>query len=319
MKIVLFDSNAVTYEGDVDLSVFSRLGEVTSYKVGDEHLVKERIMDADIVICNKTPMTRENLVAAKNLKYIGLFATGYNNVDLEFCDNAGITVCNAGSYSTDAVAQHTFALILNRYSRVAEYDALVKQGGWIKSPTFSPFVLPTQEIAGKTLGIIGYGSIGKAVAEIALAFKMKVLVFNRSKKQDDRVEFVSFDELLSRSDVISAHCPLNEQSKGMFDKAAFDKMKDGAFFVNTSRGPVVDEQALKNALDSGKITAAVDVLEYEPMREDCALIDANGITITPHVAWAPQTTRQRLVDIVYENLDGFLNSKPQNVVNNPKE
>lgn len=319
MKIVLFDSNAVTYEGDVDMSVFSRLGEVTSYKVGDEHLVKERIMDADIVICNKTPMTRENLVAAKNLKYIGLFATGYNNVDLEFCDNAGITVCNAGSYSTDAVAQHTFALILNRYSRVAEYDALVKQGGWIKSPTFSPFVLPTQEIAGKTLGIIGYGSIGKAVAEIALAFKMKVLVFNRSKKQDDRVEFVSFDELLSRSDVISAHCPLNEQSKGMFDKAAFDKMKDGAFFVNTSRGPVVDEQALKNALDSGKITAAVDVLEYEPMREDCALIDANGITITPHVAWAPQTTRQRLVDIVYENLDGFLNSKPKNVVNNPKE
>lgn len=319
MKIVLFDSNAVTYEGDVDLSVFSRLGEVTSYKVGDEHLVKERIMDADIVICNKTPMTRENLVAAKNLKYIGLFATGYNNVDLEFCDNAGITVCNAGSYSTDAVAQHTFALILNRYSRVAEYNALVKKGGWIKSPTFSPFVLPTQEIAGKTIGIIGYGSIGQAVAEIALAFKMKVLVFNRSKKQDDRVEFVAFEELLSRSDVISAHCPLNEQSKGMFNKDAFDKMKDGAFFVNTSRGPVVDEQALREALDSGKITAAVDVLEYEPMREDCALIGADGITITPHVAWAPQTTRQRLVDIVYENLDGFLNSKPQNVVNNPKE
>ncbi len=319
MKIVLFDSDAVTYEGDIDLGIYNRLGDVEVYKVGDTHLVKERIENADIVLCNKTPMTAENMKEAKNLKYIGLFATGYNNVDIDYCDKAGITVCNAGSYSTDAVAQHTFALILNRFSRVAEYDAFVKNDGWINSPTFSPFVLPTEEIAGKTIGIIGYGSIGKAVAEIALAFKMKVLVFNRSKKQDNRVEFVSFDQLLEKSDVVTAHCPLNEQSKGMFNKKAFDKMKKGAFFVNTSRGPVVDEKALRDALDCGKITAAVDVLEYEPMRRDCVLANAHGLTITPHVAWAPLTTRQRLVDIVYENVESFINGKPQNVVNNPKE
>lgn len=318
MKIVLFDSDTVAYNGDIDLNLYASLGQLEVYKADDPCFTAERIADADAVLCNKTQLTAENMAAAKNLKYVGLFATGYNNVDLEYCNKAGITVCNAGSYSTDAVAQHTFALILDRFSRVAEYNTLVEQGGWIKSPIFSPFVLPTEELAGKTVGIIGYGSIGKAVAEIALAFKMRVLVYNRSKKQDSRVEFVSFDDLLAKADIITVHCPLNEQSKGMFDNAAFDKMKNGAFFVNTSRGPVVDEPALKAALDSGKITAAVDVLEYEPMREDCVLFGAKGLVITPHVAWAPLTTRQRLVGIVYDNLKGFTEDKPQNVVNNPK-
>ena len=319
MKIVLFDSDTVAYSGDIDLSVFAQLGELEIYKADDAALTAERIADADAVLCNKTMMTAENMANAKSLKYVGLFATGYNNVDLEYCDKAGITVCNAGSYSTDAVAQHTFALILDRFSRVAEYNTLVQEGGWIKSPTFSPFVLPTEELAGKTIGIIGYGSIGRAVAEIALAFRMRVLVYNRSPKDDGRVEFVGLDALLENSDIITAHCPLNEQSRGMFNKSAFDKMKQGAFFVNTSRGPVVDEAALRDALQSGKITAAVDVLEYEPMRENCPLYNEKGIVITPHVAWAPLTTRQRLIGIVYDNLKRFMENKPQNVVNNPKE
>ncbi len=319
MKIVLFDSDTVAYNGDIDLNLYADFGELKIYKADDPSFTAERLADADAVLCNKTHLTAENMKDAKNLKYIGLFATGYNNIDLDYCNKAGITVCNAGSYSTDAVAQHTFALILNSFSRVAEYNTLVEKGGWIKSPTFSPFVLPTEELAGKTIGIIGYGSIGKEVAKIALAFKMRVLVYNRSKKQDSRVEFTGFDTLLEKADIITVHCPLNAQSKGMFDKAAFDKMKNGALFVNTSRGPVVDEQALRKALDSGKITAAVDVLEYEPMRKNCVLFGAKGIVITPHVAWAPLTTRQRLIGIVYDNLKGYLENKPQNVVNNPKE
>lgn len=317
MKTVILDSDTVSYNGDIDLNLFSELGQVEIFGATSPEKMADRIKDAHAVLCNKTMLNAENMKNAKNLKYIGVFATGYNNIDLEYANNAGITVCNAGSYSTDAVAQHVFAMILNRFSRVAEYNEFVKSGGWINSTIFSPFVFATEELAGKTLGIVGYGSIGRAVAEIALAFKMRVMVYNRSVRQDSRVEFVSFDRLLAESEIITAHCPLNAQSMGMFNRDAFKKMKDGAFFINTSRGPVVDENALREALDAGHITAAIDVLGTEPMRSDCPLHKAPGLTITPHVAWAPLTTRQRLVGIVYDNLKSFIEGTPRHVVNNP--
>lgn len=317
MKIVILDSDTVAYNNDVDLDVFRGLGDVCINKFAEPEKTVELIKGADAVLCNKTVIDADAMASSPNLKYIGLFATGYNNVDIKCADEKGITVCNAGSYSTDAVAQHTFALILDRFSKVSEYNSLVLNGDWVKSRVFSPFVLCTQELCGKTIGIIGYGSIGKAVAEIALAFKMKVKVFNRSKKEDERVEFCSLDELLKSSDIVTVHCPLNEQSKNMFCKKTFDMMKNGAFFVNTARGPIVNEKDLAEVLKSGKITAAVDVLEYEPMKADCPLLGAKGITVTPHVAWAPLTTRQRLLKIVYDNLDMYIKGNPSNVVNNP--
>lgn len=314
MKILVTDYGTLTQSGDVSLEVFKKFGEAVMIENIDHETLLKEVKDADAILCNKTRINNEVMDAAPKLKFIGVFATGYNNIDIEDAKRHGITVCNAGSYSTTAVAQQTFAYILSHFNRIAEYDSLVKQGEWVKSTTFSMLGEPTDEVAGKTIGIVGYGSIGKRVADLALAFDMKVLVFNRSKKQDERVEFVSFDELLERSDIVSVHCPLNPESKNMFDKEAFNKMKDGAFFINTARGALVVEQDLRDVLESGKITAAVDVLRREPMREDCPLRDAPNIIITPHTCWAPRATRQRLLDIVVSNIENYLNGTPTNVV-----
>lgn len=314
MKIVITDRATV---GDgVDLSVFEKYGEVISYTSTSPSETAERVSDADILICNKTVIDKTVLNIAKNLKCILLFATGYNNIDVSYAAHLGIPVCNAGQYSTYAVAQHTFALILRQASRVAEYSDFVMDGGWIRSPLFSAFEFPTHELFGKTLGIVGYGSIGRAVADVALAFGMKVLVYTRTPKDDSRVNFVSFDTLLAESDYISAHCPLNDQTSRLFNEDAFKKCRDGAFFVNTSRGGVVDEGALAAALNSGKLSgAALDVLSVEPMRADGPLIGAKNLTLTPHTAWIPVETRQRLIGIVESNLKAFLDGKPTNKVN----
>lgn len=313
-KIVITDAQTVT-DGDIDLRVFEEFGALEIYPLTAREEAAERIAEADIVLCNKTPMDGDILAQAKNLSYIGLFATGYNNIDLAFAKEHGITVCNAGEYSTNAVAQHTFALLLEHCSRTAAYHSFVAEGNWIRSKTFSPFVYPTEELAGKTMGLIGYGSIGRAVAAVALAFGMRVLVYTRTPKQDVSVIFTDLDTLLASSDVVSVHCPLNEQSKGMFNAEAFAKCRDGAFFINTARGPIVCEAALRDALESGKLSGAgVDVLDYEPMRGDCVLFGAKNLIITPHVAWAPKETRRRLVDIVTENLRGYLSGEPRHVV-----
>lgn len=314
MKIVITDWKTVT-DGDLSLDSLQAIGEVTAYPLTKPEEIVERICDADVVLCNKTPLTAEVLKEAPHLRYIGLFATGYNNIDLAYTNAHGITVCNAGGYSTDAVAQHTFAMLLSLASRTEEYRRFTAEGHWIGSDVFSPFCYPMFELSGLTLGIVGYGNIGKAVAKIATAFGMKVLCYTRTKRADAEVEFVGFDELLARADIVSAHCPLNPQSERLFNADAFSKMKDGAIFLNTSRGGVVDEAALKAALENGKLRAAgLDVLQTEPMAADCPLFGVENCLITPHVAWAPLQTRQRLLALVCDNLRAFLDGTPQNVV-----
>ncbi len=314
MKIVVLDAQTVT-KGDLSLSPLEEFGELVVYQLTSPELIAERVNDADIVLCNKTQLNEDNLCNAKKLRYIGLFATGYNNIDTEYTQRAGITVCNAGSYSTASVAQQAFGFILNHFSRISDYDRFVKEDGWLSSETFSPFVFPAAELQGKTLGIIGYGKIGKQVARIANAFDMNVLVYKRTPADDDSVRFVDLDQLLNQSDIISVHCPLNEQSSQMFNSDAFSKCKTGAYFVNTARGGVVDEQALFDALESEKLSgAAVDVLTIEPMSADCVLRRAKNITFSPHIGWAPIETRTRLMKIVCDNIAAFISGNPKNVV-----
>lgn len=312
MKIVLTDAQTVL-DNLVNADTLKQFGEVEEFGLLRYDEVAEKIADADMVVCNKTLLDKNTLRLAKNLKYIGLFATGYNNIDIDYCKEHNIAVCNAGSYSTNAVAQHTFALILEHFNNTANYNKYVQDGLWKRSKTFSPFVYPLSELAGKTLGIVGFGNIGKAVAKIANAFEMRVIAFNRSEKQADGVEFVSFDTLLEQSDIVSVHCPLNSESQDMFDKNAFAKMKKGALFVNTARGGVMVEQDLFDALQSEHLGgAAIDTLKVEPMEEDCILMGAKNCIMTPHIAWAPVETRVRLMNIVADNIRAFLNGTPQN-------
>ena len=314
MKIVLTDAQTVVDEL-VSAEPLKELGEVISYGLLRYEEVAEAIADADVVIVNKTLMDAHTLRLASHLKYIGLFATGYNNIDIDYCRQHGITVCNAGSYSTSAVAQHTFALILEHFNNIARYDQYVQDGRWKRSPTFSPFVYPLNELAGKTLGIVGLGAIGTAVARIANAFDMNVIAFNRSRKSVPGVTQVDLDTLLSQSDVITVHCPLNEDSENLFNKNTFSKMKKGALFVNTARGGVMSEEDLYEALQSGHLGGAcIDTLRVEPMEEDCVLMKAPNCIITPHIAWAPVETRQRLMNIVKTNIQNFLGGSPTNVV-----
>ncbi|MGN0491597.1 D-2-hydroxyacid dehydrogenase [Ruminococcus sp.] len=312
MKIVLTDAQTVL-DNLVNADILKQFGEVEEYGLLRYDEVAEKIADADMVVCNKTLLDENTLRLAKNLKYIGLFATGYNNIDIDYCKAHNIAVCNAGSYSTNAVAQHTFALILEHFNNTANYNKYVQDGLWKRSKTFSPFVYPLSELAGKTLGIVGFGNIGRAVAKIANAFEMKVIAFNRSEKQADGVEFVSFDTLLEQSDIVSVHCPLNSESENLFDKNAFAKMKKGALFVNTARGGVMVEQDLFDALQSEHLGgAAIDTLRVEPMEEDCILMGAKNCIMTPHIAWAPVETRIRLMNIVADNIRAFLNGTPKN-------
>lgn len=314
MKIVVPDWKTVSI-GDLDERLLTRFGEVTFYPLTAPEELAARIADAQAVLCNKALMTEKVMAAAPKLKYIGLFATGYNNIDLDAARARGITVCNAGGYSTDAVAQHTFALILELANRVADYQALVQAGGWVHSDVFSPFQYPMTELAGKTIGIIGYGNIAKAVIRIAKAFGMTVLCHTRTPRVAEGVRFVELEELLRQADIVSVHCPLNEQTRHLFDSHAFESMKDGAWFINTARGPIVEETALREALESGKLGgAAVDVLQVEPMAAECPLLGAPNCLITPHVAWAPQITRERLLHLVCDNLQAYLSGTPQNVV-----
>ena len=314
MKIVLTDAQTVVDEL-VTEDCLREFGEVVSHGLLRYEEVAEAIADADIVLCNKTLLDSHTLRLAKQLKYIGIFATGYNNIDVDYCRAHGITVCNAGSYSTQSVAQQTFALILAYYNQIAAYDRYVKDGRWKRSPTFSPFVYPLNELMGKTLGIVGLGAIGQEVAAIANAFKMRVIGYNRSVKNVPNVEQVSFDRLLSESDIVSVHCPLNADSEDLFNKDTFSKMKKGSLFVNTARGGVVVEQDLYDALESEHLGGAcLDVLRVEPMEEDCLLMEAKNCIITPHVAWAPLETRQRLMGIVADNIRNFLNGTPTHVV-----
>ena len=315
MKLLLTDCATLKANGDLSLDTFKQFGKVIEYEnISRAELLKE-IADTDIILCNKTVVDKEVFDSAPMLKYIGLFATGYNNIDAVYAAKKGVTVCNAGGYSTNAVAQQVIAYILMHYTKIPQYDTFVKSGGWKNADVFSPLVFSTEEVYGKTLGIVGYGSIGKAVEKAAKGLGINVLVYTRTMRENGETNFVDFDTLLKKSYIVSLHCPLNEQSADMMNETAFNKMKDGAFFINTSRGGTVDENALYNALKSGKLSgAAVDVLKIEPQSEESIIETAPNIIITPHTSWAPLATRKRLLGIVEDNIKAFLAGNPQNKI-----
>lgn len=293
-------------------------GEITFHMLTKPEQTIDIIGDSDIVLCNKVLITENVMEKCRNIKYIGLFATGYNNIDLKAADKRGITVCNAGSYSTNAVAQHVFALILSHYSQVDKYNTYVEKGNWINSPTFSAFQYPIYELAGKTLAIVGFGSIGKAVAKIADAFNMNVIVSTRTVPENCPYRTVSTEDAFRMADIITFHCPLTDKTKHMINADRLSVMKKNAILINTSRGHVADEEALAYALNSGTIAGAgIDVLETEPMLPDSPLYKAKNCIITPHVAWAPLETRRRLIGIVNSNIQSYINGTPTNVVNCP--
>lgn len=314
MKITILDKISFTI-GDINLTSLDNLGNVEYYDILEKQELYKVLKDTEIVVCNKTVFDKELIDNSPKLKYIGLTATGYNNIDIEYAKKRGIVVCNVPNYSTTDVAQHVFAFLLHYTNRVHEYDASVKNGDWQKSKTFCYFSTPLVELKGKTFGIVGYGDIGKTVASIASAFDMNVLVYSRTKK-DMPYKQVDKETLFSSSDFISLHCPLNEETYHLVNKETLSLMKPTAVLINTSRGAVVDENALKQALENGKIAhALVDVLENEPMSEDCPLKNVKNITFTPHVAWAPKECRQRLIEVVATNIKSFINGSPVNVVN----
>ncbi len=315
MKLVILDWATVT-TGDLTPNIFHAMAdEVDCYSLTTPEETITRIGDADAVLCNKVQITETVMSACPNLRYIGLFATGYNNIDIEAAKARGITVCNAGSYSTNAVAQHVFACILDHFSRVSLYAMDTRLGNWCRSKTFSYFPYPTAELAGRVIGIIGYGSIGRKVAEIASAFGMQPVIATRTRPDDCPYPLKTIEEVFTLADVLTLHCPLTGQTAGLVDAERLEMMKPEAILINTSRGGVVREADLAEALEDGILSAAyLDVLEQEPMAEDTPLRHAKNCFITPHIAWAPLETRTRLVEIAAKNLKAYFAGDPQNKV-----
>ena len=309
MKIVMLDRKTLGY--DCDLSELEKLGELIIYDETDKSDIGGRIKDADVIFINKAVIGKEEMDAAPNLKYVGIMATGTNNVDLDYAAGKGITVTNVKGYSTTIVAQHTFALLLSVMEHIQYYDNYVKSGEYSKSRLFTHLDRTFMEISGKTWGIIGLGAIGKEVAKIASAFGCRVVYYSASGKNNcAEYERVDLDTLLKESDIVSVHAPLTDATKNLMDKRAFDKMKNTAFFINVGRGPIVDEQALKNAIDEGKIAGAgIDVFEVEPLPDNSPLLSIKNkdrIVMTPHTAWASVEARNRLVEMMISNLKKYL-------------
>ena len=313
-KIVVLDGYALN-PGDLDWTPLEAYGELTVHDRTEPKDVVKRIGDAEIIFTNKTILARETILRAPKLKYIGVLATGYNVLDLEAAREKGIVVTNIPAYSTDAVAQFTFALLLEITNRVQRHsDAVIRDNRWTTAKDFCFWDYPLIELANKKMGIIGYGAIGKAVAKVAKAFNMEVLAYSPSldPKHPDRA---SMERIYQESDIISLHLPLTEQSRGMINRDTIAKMKDGVIILNTGRGPLVNEQDLADALNSGKVyAAAVDVVSVEPIKADNPLLKAKNIIITPHIAWAPLQTRERLLGIAIRNVERFLAGKPINRV-----
>ncbi|MBJ2357686.1 D-2-hydroxyacid dehydrogenase [Sphaerochaeta sp. S2] len=314
-KIVILDGYTEN-PGDLSWDGFAELGDVTVYDRTPSDLIAQRIADADIVITNKTPLTAETIKNAEKMQYIGVLATGYNVVDVQAAKERGVVVTNIPTYGTDAVAQFVFALLLEICHHVQHHSDAVKEGRWSKAPDFCFWDYPLIELVGKTMGIIGYGRIGQATGRIAKAFGMKVIAYDSYQNPELKDDYVSLDTLLSESDVIALHCPLFPETEGIINKESIAKMKDGVILINNSRGPLIVEQDLADALNSGKIAAAgLDVVSSEPIKEDNPLLQAKNCLITPHISWAPKESRQRLMDIAVANLRGFLSGARQNVVN----
>lgn len=316
-KIVVLDGYTLN-PGDLSWKELEAMGEVRIYDRTKEKDIIERIGDADIVLTNKTPLTGETLKACPGIKYIGCQSTGYNVVDVKTANALGMVVTNIPTYGTEAVAQFTMALLLEITSKVGMHAEAVKNGQWSACKDFCFWNAPLMELNGKTMGIIGFGAIGQSVAKKAEAFGMEVLAYRRTPDkslENEHCHMASLEEIFEKSDVISLHCPLTEETTGMINKTTIDLMKDGVIILNTGRGPLINETDLRDALNSGKVAGAgVDVASTEPVRPDNPLLQAKNLWMTPHIAWAPLETRQRLMNIMEENIRAFLRGEPMNEV-----
>lgn len=323
MKIVVLDGYTLN-PGDLSWGELDVLGEVsiydrTSYDLEKKDLIIERSRDADIIFTNKTPLTKEILDLIPNLKYIGVLATGYDVVDIEVATEKGIVVTNIPTYGTSSVAQMTFALLLEMCHHVGAHSEAVYNGDWGNNPDWCFWNYPLIELSGKTMGVIGYGRIGQNVGKIAQAFGLKILAtdnYYNSSLENENMRYVELDELLVNSDIISLHCPLLDSTKGIINKDTIAMMKDKVMLINTSRGPLIVEDDLANALNDGKIAgAALDVVSSEPIDQNNPLLKAKNCIITPHISWAPKESRARLMKIAIDNLISFVEGSPINVVN----
>ena len=318
MKIVILERNSVGL--DISVEEIEKLGETTTYPNTTEADVREKIRDAEIIVANKAPLSREVLEQVPRVKLICEFATGYDNVDIAYCRERGIRVANVVNYSTDAVAQHTFALCFYVLEKLRHYDDYVKSGTYAAQDRFSNFDLPFTELAGKTWGIVGMGNIGKKVAGIAKAFGCQVIFYSASGSSTcTEYERVELKELLSRSDFLSLHCPLSDKTRDLINEEALRKMKKSAILINVARGPVVNDAALYQALTEGWIAGAgLDVTSTEPMKPSNPLsriMDSSRLIITPHLAWASTEARDRCVSETCKNIEAFLKGENRNIVN----
>ena len=318
MKLVVLERNSVGT--DIDVSCLEKFGEVTYYPNTVAENTAGRVKDADIIVVNKAPLNETTLKDAPNVKLICLFATGFDNVDLTYCKSRGIKVANVVNYCTPAVAQHTLLLALALTEKLAFYDSYVKSGTYSAQDRFSNFDRAFHDLEGKTWGIVGMGTIGRRVAGLAQAFGCRVIFYSASGKSTcTEYERVEFDTLLRESDILSLHCPLSDRTRGLINREALAQMKETAILINVARGPVVDTQALYDALINNQIAAAgLDVLEKEPMTKDNPLAriqDSTKLIITPHMAWASTESRINLVQEVYKNIEAFLDRENRNVVN----
>ncbi len=320
MKIVVLDGYTEN-PGDLAWEPLKELGELTVYDrtdVTDRDEIIRRIGDAEVVLTNKTPIDRAVLNQCSNLRLISVLATGYNVIDVAYAKEKGIPVSNIPTYGTDAVGQFAIALLLEICHRIGHHDHAVKEGRWISCPDWCFWDCPQIELAGKTMGIIGFGRIGQKTGQIAKAMGMQIIAYSPDQNESGRAiaEYVDLDTLFARSDVIALHCPLFPDTQGIISKTTIAKMKDGVIILNNSRGPLIKEQDLADALNSGKVYAAgLDVLCDEPMRQDNPLLTAKNCVITPHMSWAPRESRQRIMDMSVKNIQAFLDGNPINVVN----
>lgn len=317
MKIVVLDGYTLN-PGDISWKGMEALGELTVYERTKTEDIVSRIGDADVVYTNKTPLTRATLEACKNVKFIGVLATGYNVVDVDAAKERGILVSNIPTYGTAAVSQYAMALLLELCHHIGEHSNAVKAGAWSNNADWCFWNYPLVELYGKTMGIIGFGRIGQDTAKLAQAFGMKVLAYDAYQNpelESETCHYADLDTLFAHSDVISLHCPLLPSTQGIINKENIAKMKDGVMIINDSRGALIVEEDLRDALNDGKVAgAAVDVVSTEPIQMDNPLLDAKNCIITPHIAWAPKESRQRLMDIAVENLKSYIEGKPQNIV-----
>ena len=314
MEIVFLEESTVTL-GDIDFSVLKNLGSYKAFPASSEDEVLGRAANADVIIANKTPITRKVLTGLPKLKLVTLIATGYNNVDVKAAREKNIRVCNVSQYASIPVAQHTFGLLLNLATKLHLYHEDVQGGRWLTADSFTLLSYRTFELAGKTIGIIGFGAIGREVARIARVFGMDVLVHNRSEIRDGSFPNTELDSLLRNADVVTLHCPLNDQNRNLIDRNALAKMKKTALLINTARGGLVDEKALFEALQTGTIAGAgIDVLSEEPPVRGNILLEAKNILISPHSAWSTAEARQRLIDETVRNIQAFFSGEARNVV-----